>query len=192
MSDLVFIQMSGAPGAGKTTLARAIAPQIGAVIIDHDITKSALLEATVPPSTAGAASYTVLDALARDLLRQGWSVIFDSPCLYGELLERGQRLAHEAGARYRYIECWLADLDALDHRLRTRSRLPSQLSGIRVPPAIGTGKTEINDAVFREWIDTMKRPTENYLVIDTTQPLESYITTALAYIRNDGTTSVAH
>ncbi len=35
--------MSGVPGAGKTTLAHAMAPSIGAVVIDHDVTKSALL-----------------------------------------------------------------------------------------------------------------------------------------------------
>ena len=44
----VFIQMSGAPGSGKTTIANAISERIKAVIIDHDVTKSALLNAGVP------------------------------------------------------------------------------------------------------------------------------------------------
>lgn len=35
--------MSGFPGSGKSTLARQIAKLTGAVIIDHDIVKSALL-----------------------------------------------------------------------------------------------------------------------------------------------------
>jgi predicted kinase len=184
MPDLVFIQMSGAPGSGKTTLARAIAPQIGALVIDHDVSKSALLEANVPASIAGAASYQVLNAVARDLLQQGFSVIFDSPCFYVELLERGQRLAQEAGAVYRYVECQLGDLDELDRRLRTRPRLPSQLAGIRVPPTKGSGKTEIGDEVFRDWIANMKRPAGGYLVLDTTRPLEECLDAALAYIRN--------
>jgi predicted kinase len=99
MPNPFFVQMSGAPGAGKTTIASAIAQQTGAVVIDHDVTKSALLAAAVPVPIAGHASYTVLDALARHLLQQGHSVIFDSPCFYQELLERGndwrrrQRLA---------------------------------------------------------------------------------------------------
>ena len=36
--------MSGLPGSGKSTLARQITKRTKAVLIDHDITKSALLE----------------------------------------------------------------------------------------------------------------------------------------------------
>jgi predicted kinase len=60
MAGLLFVQMSGVPGAGKTTLAHAIAPRIGAVVIDHDVTKSALLEAGVPVALARPASYQVM------------------------------------------------------------------------------------------------------------------------------------
>ncbi len=175
--------MSGVPGAGKTTLAHAMAPSIGAVVIDHDVTKSALLGANVPISLAGYASYMVLDALARHLLHQGHSVIFDSPCLYDELLTRGQQLAAEVGATYRYIECLVNDLDELDRRLRTRPRLPSQLAGVRVPPTAGSGKTQMGDDVFREWIATMKRPKDNFLTLDTSRPVELYIEQAIAYIQ---------
>lgn len=182
MIDLIFIQMSGVPGSGKTTLAHAIARRIGAVVIDHDVTKSALLEANVPVSLAGRASYQVLDALARHLLRQGHRVVFDSPCFYTELLERGQRLAQEAQASYRYIECVVENLDELDRRLRTRPRLPSQLTGVYAPPSEGSGKSQSGEAVFREQIANMKRPATNYLVLDTTRPLEVCLEAALAYI----------
>jgi predicted kinase len=64
----LFIQMSGAPGSGKTTIAHAIARRINAVVIDHDVTKSALLEANVPLALAGSASYQVLGAIAQHLL----------------------------------------------------------------------------------------------------------------------------
>ena len=134
MTDLMFIQMSGAPGSGKTTIAQAIAAETGAVIIDHDITKSALLEADIPVSLAGRASYEVLGSLARHLLAQGHSVIFDSPCFYDNLLRRGQQLAKTFGATYRYIECVLEDLDELDRRLQTRPRHRSQVTGVRTSP----------------------------------------------------------
>jgi predicted kinase len=74
------VQISGVPGAGKTTISRALAPHVGAVVLDHDVSKSALLGADVPVALAGRASYEVLLALAAQLLRQGFSVIFDSPC----------------------------------------------------------------------------------------------------------------
>jgi predicted kinase len=182
MTDLVFVQMSGAPGAGKTTVARAVARRLGAVVIDHDVTKSALLEANVPAASAGAASYSVLNAMARHLLQQRHSVIFDSPCFYVELLDRGQRLAQEMGAQYRYIECVVADLDELDRRLRTRPRLPSQLAGVRAPPTDGSGRTESGDHIFRDWIANMKRPAAGYLVLDTTRPMDKCVEAAIAYI----------
>jgi predicted kinase len=180
----MFIQMSGAPGSGKTTLAHAIAHPIRAVVIDHDVTKSALLDADVPATLAGHASYQVLNAIARHLLHQGHSVVFDSPCFYIELLERGQQLAQEAQVPYRYIECVVEDLDELDRRLRTRPQLPSQLTGVYVLPSAGSGKIQSGEAIFRDWIANMKRPTANYLVLDTTRPLDVCLKTALAYIRN--------
>src|SRR5205085_3777520 len=128
------------PGAGKTTIAHAIAGQIGAVVIDHDVTKSALLDANIPVAIAGHASYMVLDAIARHLLQQGHSVIFDSPCLYEQLLTRGQQLAAETDAQYRYVECILENLDELDRRLQARPRWRSQLAGVYAPPTEGSGK----------------------------------------------------
>ena len=182
MADLLFIQMSGVPGAGKTTVARALAPLIGAVVIDHDVTKSALLEAGVPVEIAGAASYRVLHAIAQHLLRQGHSVIFDSPCLYRDLLERGRELARAAGATYRYIECVLDDLDELDRRLRARPRLPSQLAGVRGPPTAGSGKARVDEAIFRDWIANMQRPDSGGLVLDATRSPEECLAAALAYV----------
>jgi predicted kinase len=174
--------MSGVPGSGKTTIARAIAQRIGAIVIDHDITKSALLEAHMPAAIAGAASYSVLNAVARHLLQQGHSVIFDSPCFYEELLERGQQLAQAAHARYRYVECVVTDLAEIDRRLRTRSRMPSQVAGVWAPPTVGSGKTQTGADVFQDWIANMKRPAAGYLTLDTTQPLDMCIEAAIAYI----------
>ena len=179
---LYFIQMSGVPGSGKSTLATALAAQVGAIVIDHDVTKSALLEASVLVEIAGSASYTVLHHLAQSLLRQGHSVIFDSPCLYADLLACGQQLASDFGAAYRYIECVIDDLYEIDRRLQQRPRLPSQLAGVYTAPTSGSGKTMIGESVFRDWMANMKRPASGYLEVDTTQLLETYLPTALEYI----------
>lgn len=176
--------MSGTPGAGKTTLALALAPAINAVVIDHDVVKSALLQADVPISGAGRASYAVLHALARHLLHQGRSVIFDSPCVYASLLHRGQQIAAEHGAAYRYIECALSDLAKLDQRLQERPRLPSQLSGVYQPPPAGSSATQAGEALFRDWMANAQRPATSYLVVDTAQPLAEYLGQAIAYVQS--------
>ncbi|MEZ4705716.1 MAG: ATP-binding protein [Caldilineaceae bacterium] len=184
MTDLIFVQMSGAPGSGKTTVAHGLARETGAVVIDHDVTKSALLAAEIDVATAGRASYVVLDALARHLLQQGHSVIFDSPCLYAELLARGQKLAAEAGAAYRYVECILNDIDELDRRLRTRQRWPSQIKGVYAPPVPGSGKTLSGRPRFEHWIANMKRPDGDYLVLDTARPPAICVAEAIAYVKS--------
>ena len=117
----MLVQMSGAPGSGKSTIARALARERGLVIIDHDVVKDAQLGAGLPFAQAGKLSYAVLLALAEDLLGQGHQVVIDSPCFYDELLEGGQAVAARTGAAYRYIECVTDDLDVLDQRLRSRA-----------------------------------------------------------------------
>jgi predicted kinase len=90
---MFFVQMSGFPGSGKSTLSRLIANRTGAVHIDHDIVKSALLEAIKDTSfnvkSAGEISYNIDWSLIEFHLSQGHNVIFDSPCLYDEMIIKG-------------------------------------------------------------------------------------------------------
>ncbi len=43
---MFFLQLSGFTGSGKSTLSREIARRLDAIIVDHDVTKTALLEST--------------------------------------------------------------------------------------------------------------------------------------------------
>jgi predicted kinase len=45
--------MSGAPGTGKSTLARAIAPELHAAVLDHDLIKATLTEHMPLPVMVG-------------------------------------------------------------------------------------------------------------------------------------------
>lgn len=174
--------MSGVPGSGKTTIASAIARHTGAVIIDHDVTKTALLEAGVSAEVAGRASYEVLKALSRHLLSQGQSIIFDSPCFYQELLEHGQSLAAEFTAEYRYIECVLKDFGELDKRLKKRQSLRSQQLSINEPPIDVPEDAETGQQIFKKWHKEMQRPEAGYLILDTSESIAVCVAKALAYL----------
>lgn len=183
MAPPLFVQMSGAPGAGKSTVARAISRRTGAAVLDHDVTKSALLGAGVAATIAGHASYQTLLALARSLLDQGVSVVLDSPCYYQELLDAGLCLAGETGACYRYIECAIEDLAALAQRLQGRPRLPSQIPNLTAASArTTTGETLSGEALFQEWVGNMKRPAHSYLQVDTARPLADCLTVVFAFL----------
>lgn len=123
-----LVLLAGPVGAGKTTLALALSRALGWPTVDKDTLKSPLLEAGVPEAIAGRASYDLLFAVGGDLLiRQGCSVILDSPAGYPAVVRRAEALAGEAGAALRVVLC-LADPTLRNRRLAERPARPSQLT----------------------------------------------------------------
>lgn len=183
MAELLVIQMSGAPGAGKSTIAREIHRRQGTAILDFDIVKSALLARDVPWMMAGRGAYSVMDALARSLLDQGISVILDSPCYYQDLLDRSLRMAEEKNACYRYIECVNEDLTEIGRRLRSRTPLRCQRRDLGIAsPDYPDAEAVSGEDLFREWIANMKRPSHSYLRVDTSRPLVDCFLDVIAFL----------
>lgn len=172
---MFFIQMSGTPGSGKSTLSRQIAKKTGAVVIDHDIVKSALLKSIENNSSgmknAGQVSYNIDWSLIDFYLSQGYSVIFDSPCLYQEMIDKGTGLAKKHNVKYKYVECYLDDFQKVNYRLKNRKRMISQIREIN------------SEESFKLTIEKSKRPSDLYcLVIDTDKPIECYIDKVIKYV----------
>jgi predicted kinase len=176
--------MSGVPGAGKSTIARAVAHHRPFTILDHDVVKTALLQAGISFDLAGAASYKTILALAGELLSAARSVIIDSPCLYAELLAAGQNLAERHQASYRYIECVADDLPLLDRRLRARQTMRSQRPSVAAMPADAADHGGDATLQFQDWIRHMKRPTAGYLRLDTTRSVDACVRDAIVFIDN--------
>ncbi|MGE8205636.1 AAA family ATPase [Heyndrickxia sp. NPDC080065] len=172
---MFFLQMSGFPGSGKSTLARVIAKSTGAIIVDHDIVKSALLESieesNIDSKVAGKISYNIDWSLIEFHLSQGYDVIFDSPCFYSEIFEKGSKLSKKYQAKYKYVECYLNDIQEINKRLKKRDRMPSQIHEV-------SSKNNFEIA-----IDNSKKPSDiKCLLVDSGQPLESYINDVKHYL----------
>lgn len=177
----VLIQMSGAPGSGKSTMAKLLQQSIGGLIIDHDIIRSTLLEdddndhnsMVLPFDQIAKIAYRLQWALVKEMMvQQGAQIlIIDSTCNFQQVLDRGRALAHQHGFAYWYVECKVDDIDLLDERLRMRTApMKSQRTAVESPPEAASSARRGEDAraLFRMWIDAPCRPESNAIVVDST------------------------
>lgn len=171
---MFFLQMSGFPGSGKSTLAKLISKATNAIIVDHDISKTAILEALEDQNlsmyTLGKTSYHIDWSLIEFYLSQGYSVIFDAPCLYEEMIEKGQQLSAKYKAQYKYVECYVDNYELIQNRLMTRERKISQIQSTTYE-------------AFRNGIQQSKKPEKyEYLMVDSSKPIETYLNSVIEYI----------
>ncbi|MGH7621675.1 MAG: AAA family ATPase [Gemmatimonadaceae bacterium] len=165
---MLVVQMHGEPGSGKSTLGRALAPGIDAVVLDKDVIKAALLRSGIPERDAASGAYEAFFDLGRALVDQRRSLILDNPVFWPRVEERWLALAARAGSPRILIECACTDRRELRRRLVSRTALASQprepLDLARHPGAAATSF-------------------EPRLTLDTTRPLAELVDKALAYIR---------
>jgi predicted kinase len=190
-STLFLLQMAGTSGVGKSTLARKIAEQTGAVIIDYDIIKSAALDAGALWDLAGGVGYRAGHALARSILQQSLSVILDSPCRFQQIVDVGTAIAAGCGALYAFVECVLADEGELRRRMLVRARHRSQRRAFDIPPPDAPNDV-MADESGRIHIPESKFPSSPWLRIDMSQPVEICLAGTLAYLARIGAASSPH
>ncbi|MFA5939079.1 MAG: ATP-binding protein [Sinimarinibacterium sp.] len=106
MSPPLLMVLIGLPGAGKTTLARVLAPRLAATIVDRD----AIRARCCPGAPADARSNAIANAeMVREIgqrLRSGESVIADGRTYAADADRcRMAEMGLAAGARVRFV--WL-------------------------------------------------------------------------------------
>jgi predicted kinase len=171
-----LLQLAGPPGVGKSTFAGAIAEHTGGVALDRDVLKSRLIDSGVSIEDAGRLSFDLMYAVAADVLDQGLHVVLDTTSHYPDIPERSARLAADAGARFRFIECTLQDTQELKRRLTTRPRRSSQMGQFDVTPR-GSTAEKIGVHKWKTY-----GPSDGWLVLDLAGPLEDYLREALNYL----------
>lgn len=116
----VLVVVGGLPAAGKTTIAAALARQVGAVFIRVDSIEQAILRATSLVQPVGAVGYVVGYALAGDQLRNGLSVVADSVNPLAVTREAWRETGLSQGASV--VEVEVICSDTVEHRRRAESR----------------------------------------------------------------------
>jgi predicted kinase len=123
----MLIVLSGLPGVGKTTIARALAARIGAVHIRIDSIEDALRQSATSVEPMNDAGYVVGYAVAEDNLRLGLTVIADSVNPWPETRDAWAAAAARAGVGAAEVEIICSDRD--EHRRRVELRLHAEGSG---------------------------------------------------------------
>jgi predicted kinase len=122
--------LGGLPGCGKTTIARELARQVGAVHLRIDSIEQAIRESGVVADSVYDAGYRVSYAVAEDNLRVGRTVIADS--VNPLPITRTAWTAVARRARVGALEIEIVCSDLQEHRRRVETRT-GDIPGLRLP-----------------------------------------------------------
>lgn len=142
----MLIVFAGLPGAGKTTISRAVARDLAATCLRVDAIEQAIRDAGVLAGGVGPSGYAVAQAIAADNLAQGRSVVAD--CVNPVAASRDGWRSVAARAALPLLDVEVVCSDLAEHRRRVTTRAVD-IAGL-VPPSW--------DAVLSHAYDPWDRP----------------------------------
>src|SRR6266481_3974101 len=116
----MLIIFGGLPGTGKTTIARELSSQLGAMYVRVDSIEQAVRDSGTMAQPINDAGYRVAYAIAEDNLRLGRTVISDS--VNPIHLSRDAWISVANRAQVRVAEVEIICCDPLQHRQRVETR----------------------------------------------------------------------
>jgi predicted kinase len=150
----MLIIVGGLPGTGKTTVARELARQLGAMYVRIDSVEQAIRDSETVSKSLNDAGYRVAYAVAEDNLRLGRTVISDSVNPIQLTRDAWIGVAHRAQVRAAEVEVICSDPQQHRQRVETRS---ADISGLRLPTW-----EEVVSREYEPW-------NRQHIVIDTTR-----------------------
>jgi predicted kinase len=126
----MLIIFGGLPGTGKTTIARELASQLGAVYLRIDSIEQAIRDSDSSGAPMDDRGYRVAYAVAEENLGLGRTVIADS--VNPIQLTRDSWIGVAKQATVRHIEVEVVCSDAVEHRRRVETRI-TDVAGLRLP-----------------------------------------------------------
>lgn len=148
----MLIIFGGLPGSGKTTIARALARELGAIHLRIDTIEQSIRASGMLRSEVGPAGYMVGYGIAEDNLRLGNVVVADSVNSLKVTRDAWLSVAARSGAPAVEIEIICSDQD--EHRRRAETRA-TDIPGLRKP--------SWEEIAARDYDDWGQRP----IVVDT-------------------------
>jgi predicted kinase len=169
-----FITFSGLPGTGKSSIAEAVARELGIPVFAKDWLEATLIRCELQPAEngppLGSAGYQLLTTLAERQLQLGQSVILDSVTSTLSIRAEWRALAQTYRAEWRVIECICSDEAAHRDRMKARQR------GIPGWHELDWSDVERVKAYYAPW-------DEERLILNAVDPLADNIVVALQYLR---------
>ena len=170
-----LIIFTGLPGAGKSTIAEAVARQLGIPVYAKDWLEATLKRCELQPKdesspNLGYAGYELLTVLAERQLKLGQSVILDSVASIERIRQQWQDLAAAYNADWSVIECICSD--ETEHR----NRLSKRQRNIPGWHELEWAEVERVRSYYAPW-------NEERLIIDSMDSIEANCVNVIQYIR---------